>query len=183
MSQWQLELSLRTPARGTGPSLLAIAESWLGQASWPEYEGNIIGMGEPFCAGCAWLVPLPAQLADPVDAKGLKRAWDRAGRFLDRAHLVDHAADGRDDVGNLVALCSLCHRDMPSFSVGQRDEALAWVKAIPRRPFWFQVFTDTFALENPDLLDRMDGSGSRSWLRRGWEGCLEAVLLHGPRQP
>lgn len=48
---------------------------------------------------------------------------------LERAHLVDYSRDGLDHEGNVVLLCSTCHREMPSYKAGQDAAALGYVTA------------------------------------------------------
>jgi hypothetical protein len=173
------------------PSLLAIARYWLDQTDeLPDYKQRVIGLGEPCCAGCGWLVPewdnpvtpktlaarrgrilemhgeglidetardrylaavsaAEAVLVAEHGPKRIEAAWRQAGRFLDRAHLVDHMFDGSDDASNLIPLCHFCHKDMPAFRVGQHDAALRWIQNFPpASPYW-QLATDEVAERNP----------------------------------
>ncbi len=158
-------LCLPTNRRQRVPSLLEIAEAWWNRPEWPDYPGNI-DMGEPFCAACGW--------RGPVTDGDLRAVWRFASKFIDRAHLVDHMFDGRDDTANLVPLCHLCHRRMPAFRIGQRDAALAWVRSQPHLPWWWQPFTDNLAAQHPELLAR-GGDASRTLLRHAWTSALEMV--------
>jgi hypothetical protein len=168
------------------PSLHAISEHWLSRVQWPDYHGNIIGLGEPFCAGCRWLVPAPARLCPdgdgipwPADAKAVRELWRLAGRFLDRAHLVDHARGGTEDVSNLVPLCHLCHDAMPSFGDGEYDKALRWVQQRPAKDWRWQFFTDAWFQDHDDMLESING---RSWMKRAWTYWLEQMLSMGTRE-
>jgi hypothetical protein len=155
------------------PQLPAVARHWQGLSDWPHYPGNI-DSGEPFCARCGWRVP-PHKA--PVDEYGdprrvsLAQLWQKAGRVVDRAHLVDHMFDGRDDVANIVPLCHLCHREMPSFGVREAGNALAWVKAGRDRGLFWQTTTDAYP-----------GSLDRATLRDLWVIYLEARAGLGPRR-
>lgn len=115
------------------PPLRKIAEHWLDRPEWPDYKGNYIGLGEPFCARCGWLAPVE---------DGRPDSWDRAGKFLDRAHLIDRIKGGLDGVQNLVPLCHLCHDTMPSFGPGQEEEAYAWVRSGKSCDWHWQLTTD-----------------------------------------
>ena len=169
---FQPSLDLRAGSRKT-PSLLAVAEHWVGSPALPDYPGNI-DMGEPFCAGCCWRTPLRPEDGEPETR--LDAIWRFANRFLDRAHLVDHSLDGYDSADNLLPLCHICHHKMPSFGVGARGEALAWVRALPRRPWQFGLVTDSYAEEYPDALKALSGTKQGgSWLRRIWVVYLEWV--------
>lgn len=52
--------------------------------------------------------------------------WDN--RYFERCHLIDRVFDGLDHEGNLVLLCSDCHRIMPCHKNGDEAKAIAWVK-------------------------------------------------------
>lgn len=129
-------LSDQRPARRM-PSLRRVAEFWLDRDEWPDYKGNYIGLGEPFCAACGWLAP-------EVDDEPW--TWKSASAHLDRAHLIDRCYGGLDGACNLVPLCHICHKGMPSFRPGQEAEALAWVRRSPDSydPIW-QMVTDEVA--------------------------------------
>lgn len=114
------------------PPVAAIVAHWRSHADeLPSLEAHWIGWGEPFCFACTWMPPVP---------DGKRDSWERASRWLDRAHLQDHCVAGNDDAANLVLLCHLCHDDMPPFDT--RDDALAWVAARPRAEGDWQAFTD-----------------------------------------
>jgi 5-methylcytosine-specific restriction endonuclease McrA len=44
-------------------------------------------------------------------------------------HLVDRWCGGLDHAGNLAMLCAGCHNRMPPYSIGEVDEAIAWIQA------------------------------------------------------
>jgi hypothetical protein len=106
----------------------------------PGLRSELSGWGEPFCFRCGWLAPLRDPYVGTDD-------WRVVGGWLERAHLMDHAAGGSGEPDNLVPLCYLCHRQMPEHD--DADSALGWVAAgEPCCMFW-QVFTDhTFGSEN-----------------------------------
>lgn len=156
-----------TPPKRRMPTLLAIAEHWEDRPDWRDYPGNI-DIGEPFCAACGWRVPVP--WGQDLD---LAAMWGWAGKWIDRAHLVDHMADGSDDVSNLVPLCHLCHRTMPMFRVGQSAAALDWVRSHQRRSGFWTLYTDGYGERFPAEVAGMSGSASRAWLRHMWVEFLE----------
>lgn len=118
------------------PSLHKVAAHWLDRDEWPEYRGNYVGLGEPFCSGCGWLPPVS-------DGHGTDaQRWSAAAKYIDRAHLADHTFGGSDGAENLVPLCHLCHSGMPSFRPGSEAEALEWVKARPACALLWQRSTD-----------------------------------------
>lgn len=96
---------------------------------FPSIRSHSIGWGEPFCFGCGWLPPVTGQ-----------RIWDKAQRWLDKAHLEDWAYKHNDEVENIVYLCHLCHTDMPSFE--ERQSAMEWVENRPQAEWLWQVWTD-----------------------------------------
>ena len=97
------------------PSLRAIAQFW---ARREPFAGH--GIDVPACFGCGWELPCPEDAA-------LSQRWQMASRYLERAHLVDHALGGLDGPQNIVPLCGDCHRVMPMFGIDQQDAAIAWV--------------------------------------------------------
>lgn len=105
------------PSRGKPrlPSLLKIAGYWADL-------GVVDDISIPFCFRCGW-VPLYSEAASAA------ARWRQASRYLDRAHLVDRAAGGLDQVQNLMPLCwAGCHRIMPPFlSLDDGNAALEWV--------------------------------------------------------
>lgn len=109
------------------PSMTKIIEHWRTQdPSWP--KSVYVGWGEPFCFACGWLPPTPD-------------SWERASRWLDRAHLHDHAfGGGPDEPHNLVPLCHLCHFDMPDSD--SKDKGLQWVKDHKHCEAEWQLWTD-----------------------------------------
>lgn len=56
-----------------------------------------------------------------------KDLWNRSGKWLDRAHLIDRARGGPDAPDNMVMLDRECHSIMPSFGYGRKQEAIDWV--------------------------------------------------------
>lgn len=56
-----------------------------------------------------------------------KAKWNRSGKYLDRAHLIDRARGGPDTVDNMVLLDHRCHSMMPSFGYGQKQDAIDWI--------------------------------------------------------
>lgn len=118
------------------PNLEKVAIHWIDAAPsvFPNLHALIVGWSEPSCFRCGWLAPMPQM--SPA------KPWQTATGWLERAHLQDHALDGRDTPENLVPLCPLCHSVMPSFA----DPALAidWVKR--GQPltcdWWWQWATD-----------------------------------------
>lgn len=133
----------RRPPRSM-PHLRDIAEYWVDREDdLPSYQAHSIGLGEPFCAACGWLAPVPDGLG--------RKSWALASRFLDRAHLVDRALGGLDHEGNIVVLCHLCHRRMPSFDVDQWADAVAWVEEQRPCHWGWQLFTDE--IDDPGTLD------------------------------
>lgn len=45
----------------------------------------------------------------------------------ERAHVIDRAFGGLDDVQNLTPLCVRCHRDQPVWVPGEERAALLWL--------------------------------------------------------
>ena len=106
------------PSRGKArlPSLRKIAGYWA--AAGLRADGDI---SVPSCFGCGWVPPYSE--TDSVSVR-----WRKASRYLDRAHLVDRAEGGLDQVQNLIPLCwTWCHRIMPPYGTGQGGDALRWV--------------------------------------------------------
>ncbi len=134
-------VSLCAPPR-VMPSMAAIVDYWASQGADPRWASWYIGWGEPFCFGCAWL--------PPVDRR--KDSWHAARIWLDRAHLEDHCVHGDDTPPNIVPLCRICHRAMPDFD--DRDAALAWVTARPRRSSLWQIWTDAHLRSGQTLIHR-----------------------------
>ena len=141
------------------PSLDKIVQHWRDQRPDPTYQDRLSasGTGDPFCFRCGWFPPS----ADPYGAT----PWRYCSRWLDRAHLEDHAGGGNEDVSNLIPLCFLCHKEMPDHDAGQRDQALQWVKAGYQRRWEWQFFTDAFGIDLP----------GRQKIERAWFRLLEAV--------
>lgn len=95
-------------------------------AYWSEREPFAIRLSPPHCFRCQIRCPRSG-----VPASTRKSEWDKASRYLERAHLVDHALGGLDGPQNLVPLCHRCHRAMPMFDIGEGAAAIAWVLAGP----------------------------------------------------
>jgi hypothetical protein len=125
------------------PSMAAVVDYWASQGADPRWASWYIGWGEPFCFGCAWLPPVDDRRKD---------SWHAARIWLDRAHLEDHCAHGDDSPPNIVPLCGICHRAMPEFD--DRDAALAWVTARPRRSSLWQIWTDAHLKSGQTLIHR-----------------------------
>lgn len=119
----------------------------------PRLKAYWIGWGEPFCFGCGWLAP--------VDT------WNRASKWLDRAHLQDFCVAGDDSLENLVMLCHLCHNAMPEFD--DRASALQWVASREQKEFTWQLWTDA------RFLGKDQSNVSRNTLLRQRVECVEAV--------
>jgi hypothetical protein len=102
------------------PSLWAIA------SYWHVREGNPLLLDAeavefPYCFACSAMAP-------GIDEdRPVRIRWNAAGRWLDRAHLVDRVFAGLDGPQNIVPLCYPCHKVMPSFRVEQGAEAIRWV--------------------------------------------------------
>jgi hypothetical protein len=156
----QDQIVLNRPRRRFGGRLLDLAEDWMSRPEcelvWPSLLAD---PGEPSCAACGWIVP--------DFGESHRRAWSRASAFLDGAHLQDHFYGGSTDFDNLLALCHLCHQEMPSFS--DRNAAIEWVVAHEGRPHW-QLWTDERA-----AMGRLRG---RSDLRHEWLRFLEAMFAY-----
>lgn len=137
------------------PRHYEIVQWWHGRPDLlPDLKSHYIGLREPFCFRCGWLTPPPEEdMPTPT-------LWQRAGRWLDRAHLIDRTADGLDGVQNTVLLCGPCHKYMPEFVPGDEDGVVAWVAEHPRRPYEWQVLTDMFEDDLPEA-KRMP----KMWLR------------------
>lgn len=139
------------------PTLREIIKHWHAVDELPSARFRTIGLGEPSCFRCGWLPPVPditgyGPVATPegfeewTADRRLAYSWRAAGRYLDRAHLVDWSATHDDSPTNVVLLCHYpCHSRMPTFIAGQRIEALTWVQEHPGRSPWWQVFTDAQA--------------------------------------
>jgi hypothetical protein len=106
----------------------------------PRWPGLWIGLGEPFCAACGWLVPERDQ--------GMMRAWASASRWLDRAHIITRdeceRGCGLDLLPNLIPLCHRCHHAMRRFDPGEEGDGFRWLSHVPRKPARWQIFTDVF---------------------------------------
>lgn len=113
------------------PSMDAIINYWR-EHDGPWLKSRYIGWGEPFCFACGWLAPV---------ADGRADSWRQAGKWLDKAHLHDHAAGGPDEPFNLVPLCHLCHDRMPESDSTMRG--LLWVQNREDVEWGFQLWTDT----------------------------------------
>lgn len=60
-----------------------------------------------------------------TDAAACYRCGDTAR--TERAHVIDRALGGLDDVQNIVPLCYRCHADMPPFAAGEERRAWLWL--------------------------------------------------------
>lgn len=125
-------------ARTSSFSMLQIIDYWRDnwEPTFPDLPASHYGWGEPFCFHCGWMVPDYSELS-----KG--NPWANVGGWLERAHLQDYGTGGADIPANIVPLCALCHRIMPSFP-SDPAPAIAWVKAtghVSCPPGW-QEFTD-----------------------------------------
>lgn len=102
--------------RPSPPSHRAIAEYWeVGE------HALHCDIGEPCCWACGRY--RPGKYADTV------RAYEDAA-WLERAHLVAHAAGGANTADNYALLCHDCHKDMDR-ELGEntdRDLALDWIR-------------------------------------------------------
>lgn len=107
------------------PTLTQIAEYWRDAAVevFPGMPPHGWNWDDPFCFRCGWEAPTPS-------FEGPRWKW--ATGWLERAHLHERAAGGRDRLDNIVPLCPLCHRTMPVFRDGP-GEAIAWIRE--RHPF------------------------------------------------
>lgn len=99
-------------------SAWSVAEYWMSQPHCGGFEVLYMDSGEPGCFRCSWRTPVQ-------DWEKLSTEYNRAGKWLDKAHLVDMCRGGVDDVHNIVLLCKPCHKIMPSFPSGWR--AWEWV--------------------------------------------------------
>lgn len=88
------------------PSVVVIARHWAGRHPFED-----VSLDDPQCFGCRWSAT----------------AWNSSN--FERAHLVDRFLGGLDHAGNLVPLCSQCHRVMPMFEIDQGQDAIDWVRA------------------------------------------------------
>jgi hypothetical protein len=81
----------------------------------------------PHCWKCKALVPTDN--------------WDKASRWLERAHVIDRVFDGLDNAANLRPLCPGCHRVQPIFRAGEEARALRWFNkpGDPMMPFLVTV--------------------------------------------
>lgn len=109
------------------PSTLSIAEYWeLGNPDNPD-RGLHCDVGEPACWACGVYVI--------GDGEGTEEAYASVSEWLERAHLIAHAAGGSEQVSNLVLLCHMCHKDMDR-ELGlntDRELALDWVRGYRNR--------------------------------------------------
>lgn len=128
------------------PPMWAIADHWLASGIFE------MRAAEPWCFACHGTAP--ADCALEMDQQPtLKKRWDFAGRFLQKAHLVDHCDGGLDAVQNIVPLCYGCHRDMPEFRAGTGPWAIAWVQGGGRwanLPGYLQRLTRRFTAGGMD---------------------------------
>lgn len=124
------------------PLIDKIVQYWREEEDTSWLASSYIGWGEAFCFGCGWLPPVPDG----------SRSWASASSWLERAHLQDHVIAGDDSPANLVMLCHLCHDLMPCFD--DRDEALAWVQALPEKDQMWQLFTDLVVETDPERYRR-----------------------------
>lgn len=111
-----------TPAaarlRRAEPTLPVVARYWWERGDM--FPMDAADYATPHCFACCLIVPRRAYaMTDTVSVR-----WDRASRWLDRAHLADRCRGGLDGPQNLVPLCLACHHRMPSFGSGW--DALAW---------------------------------------------------------
>lgn len=96
------------------PSLWTIARYWAQRGTFA------IDLDNPHCLACGY--------SQELDGTPAER-WKQAGRFLQRAHLIDRVRDGLDGPQNIIPLCGACHRAQPSYGVEQCDEVIAWIQA------------------------------------------------------
>jgi len=97
------------------PPLWTLARYWAGRLGYSDDD-----LAVPFCFGCG--TEMPYKKRAPAQQR-----WNEAAGRLERAHLVDRWCGGLDGPQNVIPLCSLCHRLMPTFGIDQGDAALAWV--------------------------------------------------------
>lgn len=115
-----------------------IAEQWRERLT----SSRMIGLGEPYCFRCWWMVPRVLLRGEDVPS-----LWNAAGSLLDKCHLIDRAEGGLDVPANMVMMCRVCHRAQPAFFPGEEDLAIDWVfGGTYRRPFEFQLVTESFPL-------------------------------------
>lgn len=65
----------------------------------------------------------------------------------ERAHIIDRAFGGLDDVQNLIPLCFRCHRDQPIFANGEERRAWVWLTS----PTDFDYFAAIASIDPGDL--------------------------------
>ncbi len=126
------------------PSWAVIIEHWIehgGDLPW--LKARFIGWGEPFCFACGWLAPVTDN-GVPRD-EYVRRMWERAASWLDRAHLHDRCLGGPDTPHNIAPLCHLCHDEMTRLVDSPSTEyGLEWVATHKNcDPIW-QLYTDEF---------------------------------------
>lgn len=131
-------------SRAKTPALRAIVKYWRSfspdemSGIFPKLQAFRTDWGEPFCFKCGWLTPSP---------DGDETSWQMASGWLERAHLADWSISHANYVSDLVPLCVLCHRTMPSFS--KREPAISWVADRVDQPKGWQQLTDfTFGLSD-----------------------------------
>lgn len=82
-----------------------------------------------------------------MERRTVWEVWDLVGGLLERAHLVNHAADpdGDTDPLNYALLCRRCHRAMSAdyFDREDYEAAISWVIGREPCPSWWQLLTDS----------------------------------------
>lgn len=150
------------PRRGlrTMPRMWKIALHW---HDHPDVFGEVDLDDVPYCFRCLREVS-QAKRATPRDT------WNAASRQLDRAHLVDRAADGLDGPQNMVPMCRQCHAVMPLFEAQDADEAVHWVLAGRELLLWVPEEARIKAGIDTRVSDWPRGPYS-SLFRTGLSGC------------
>lgn len=107
-------------------NMLNIVGYWAKKQDEGEIDWFNISM--PHCVACKWRCPFTDDkqflyLMEAVMVNELtesmyestishKELWEKSGRYLDKAHLVDHVNGGPSSPDNLIPLCKKCHKTM-----------------------------------------------------------------------
>lgn len=105
------------------PRMSQIAEFWRSETEcletmFPRAKVHWIGWTEPCCFGCGDLAP-------DSHIEEFPEIWNATP--FERAHLIDSANGGTNDVSNLVPLCCWCHRRMTQWTFMTKESAAEWI--------------------------------------------------------
>lgn len=144
----------------------AIAEYWTlgGECQANGEEPLHCDLGEPRCWACDFV--------EDTTHDGRRDSYDYAHEWLERAHLISHAAGGPAVPSNFALLCHWCHRQMDD-DCGRgtnvsRDTAIEWIRG------WTARFAKDITAAAADIglgADDLPAAIARS----GWDSVQDAI--------